>query len=107
MRRDYEAFRRRDAEILAIAADALDHARAFFQRHPLPFPLLVDKAHAVFDRYDVQSRLLSLGQRPGLFVVDKGGIVRYAHIGTQQWQIPANREVLAVLDALQTADEGR
>ena len=100
MRQDYAQFRSRDAEILAIAPDTLGNARAYFQKHTLPFPGLVDNTHAVYDQYDVQSRLLSLGQRPGLFIVDKAGIVRYAYLGTQQWEIPSNREVLNQLDKL-------
>lgn len=100
MRHDYPEFQTRGAEILAIAPHTPEEVRAFFRRHPFPFPLLVDERHAVFDVYDVPSRLLSLGQRPGLFVVDKVGVIRYAHVGTQQWQIPPNREVLAVLDTL-------
>lgn len=100
MRQNYEQFRARDAEILAIVPDTLGNARNYFQRHRLPFPGLVDDTHAVYDRYDVQSRLLSLGQRPGLFIVDKAGIVRYAYVGTQQWEIPPNSQVLAQLDRL-------
>jgi len=101
LRQDYEEFRKRGAEIVAIAPDNLENARDYFQKHALPFPGLVDNVHAVYDRYDVQSRLLSLGQRPGLFIVDKAGIVRYACLGTQQWEIPPNREVLKQLDKLQ------
>jgi len=101
LRQDYEQFRARGAEVLAIAPDTLGNAREYFQRHQLPFPGLVDETHTVYDRYDVQSKLTSLGQRPGLFIVDKAGIVRYAHVGTQQWQIPPNSQVLAQLDVLQ------
>ena len=83
-----------------IAPDTLGNARTFFEQHQLPFPGLVDESLAVYEQYDVQSRLLSLGQRPGLFIVDKSGIVRYAYVGTQQWEIPSNTEVLAQLDTL-------
>ncbi len=101
MRRDYPEFRKRAAEVLANAADTLGNARKYFRKHALPFPGLVDNSHAVYDQYDVQSRLLSLGQRPGLFIVDKAGIVRYAFIGRQQWEIPSNEEVLRELDRLE------
>lgn len=46
--------------------------------------------------YGVASKLTSLGQRPALFIVDRDGIVRYGHVGTQQWEIPGNDEVLEV-----------
>jgi hypothetical protein len=43
---------------------------------------------------------MSLGQRPALFVVDREGVVRFDSIGTQQWQIPSNDNVLAVVASL-------
>ena len=88
-------------EVLVIAPDTLGNARTYFKDHQLPFPGLVDETHTVYDKFDVQSRLFSLGQRPGLFVVDKGGIVRYAYLGTQQWEIPPNKEILALVDTIQ------
>jgi len=100
LRQHYDAFRRRDAEIVAVAADTLGNARTYFQKHRLPFPCLVDNDHTAYDMYNVQSRLVSLGQRPGLFIIDKEGIVRYTHVGNQQWNIPAVADVLARLDAI-------
>jgi hypothetical protein len=44
--------------------------------------------------------MMSLGQRPALFVVDGEGVVRFDSIGTQQWQIPTNDNVLKVLAGL-------
>lgn len=85
---------------MVIAPDTLSNARDYFRKHALPFPGLVDDTHAAYDQYDVQSRLLSLGQRPGLFIVDKAGIVRYTYLGTQQWEIPPNRQILTQLDKL-------
>jgi len=55
--------------------------------------------------YDVQSRRVSLGQRPALFVIDKEGTVRYAHLGWQQWEIPTDETVLAQLEALNVRSE--
>jgi peroxiredoxin len=66
----------------------------------MPFPLLLDGHHRVFDAYDVVSRLTSLGQRPGLFVVNAEGAIRFDSIGTQQWQIPDNDKVLTALEGL-------
>ena len=55
-----------------------------------------DAEHAAFDAYDVASRAMSLGQRPALFVIDREGTVRFDSVGTQQWQIPSNEQVLQV-----------
>ena len=85
---------------MAVVNDTMENGRYYFAKFDVPFPGLVDEDHAVYDRYDVASKALSLGQRPGLFVVDKEGVVRFAYIGSQQWQIPPNSRVLAQLDGL-------
>ena len=64
-------------------------------------PLLADTNHRVFDAYDVISTMMSLGQRPAVFVIDRQGVVRFDSIGTQQWQIPTNDNVLDILRSLQ------
>jgi peroxiredoxin len=100
LRDDYERFTALGAEVIAISAEGAGAAEAYLESHPLPYPVAIDADHETFDDYDVTSRLMSLGQRPGLFVVDGDGIIRYDSIGTQQWQIPPNEEVLSVLESL-------
>ena len=100
MRDRYSEFTERGAEIVAIAPDTVDAARTFFERESLPFTCLPDPDREVFRMYDVKSAMISLGQRPGLFIVDKDGIVRFAHLGFQQWEIPSVDDTLAELDAL-------
>lgn len=100
MRDSIQEFQKRDAQVLAIAPDTLEHAGAYFQRHDAPFPCLADPERQVFRQYDVQSALISLGQRPGLFILDEEGVVRYAYLGWQQWEIPSIQETLRQLDAL-------
>ena len=100
MRDDIEEFTNRGARVLAIAPDSVEGVARFVDHNPYPFSLLPDEDHAVFDAYDVISTLMSIGQRPALFVIDGDGVVRFDSIGTQQWQIPSNENVLAVLDAL-------
>ena len=84
----------------AIAPDTAEGVARFVRDGDYPFPLLADVEHAVFDSYDVVSTLMSLGQRPALFVVDRHGTVRFDSIGTQQWQIPSNDNVLSVISSL-------
>ena len=85
---------------MAIAPDTTEGVAKFVEGNEYPFSLLADADHVVFDAYDVVSTLMSLGQRPALFVVDREGIVRFDSVGTQQWQIPSNDNVLAVLSSL-------
>jgi thioredoxin-dependent peroxiredoxin len=100
LRDDYERFTALGAEVLAISAEAPEGAEAYLRSHSLPYPTLIDADHAVFDAYDVTSRLISLGQRPGLFVIDADGIVRFEEVGAQQYNIPPNEKVLGVLESL-------
>lgn len=83
-----------------MAPDTPDGVARFVRNNDYPFALLADTDHAVFDAYDVVNTMMSLGQRPALFVVDQQGTVRFDSIGTQQWQIPSNENVLAVVASL-------
>jgi peroxiredoxin len=100
LRDDIERFATAGAQVVAVAPDTADGVAKFVDGNPYPFPLLPDADHVVFDAYDVVSTLMSLGQRPALFVVDQAGVVRFDSIGTQQWQIPSNENVLAVVSSL-------
>ncbi len=100
MRDRHGEFQQRDAQVIAIAPDTLENAKSYFQLHEIPFPCLPDPDRSVFRLYDVKSALISLGQRPALFVIDEDGVVRYAHLGWQQWEIPSVDETLRQLDAV-------
>lgn len=100
MREDIEKFNAVGATVVAIAPDDAAGVAKFTRDNTFPFALLPDDTHAVFDAYDVISKLSSLGQRPALFVVDTKGIVRFDSIGKQQWEIPTNDNVLKLLATL-------
>ena len=99
MRDDIDRFTEAGARVVAIAPDTADGVAKFIEGNEYPFSLLPDADHVVFDAYDVVSTMMSLGQRPALFVVDRAGVVRFDSIGTQQWQIPSNDNVLALLSS--------
>jgi peroxiredoxin len=84
------------AVVIAVVRDTPEKARAYFTDHAIPFPCLVDTDNTLYDQYEVKSKLLSLGQRPALFVIDREGVVQFANLGWQQWEIPGNDEVLGV-----------
>lgn len=100
MRDDHDRFEALGVQVLAISAESAAAGESYLKSNPLPFPILGDGDHTVFDAYDVISKALSLGQRPAVFVVDANGIVQYDHVGTQQWQIPSDAEVLGLLEQL-------
>jgi peroxiredoxin Q/BCP len=100
LRDDIDQFTAAGAQVVTVAPDTPDGVARFVRNNDYPFALLADTDHAVFDAYDVVNTMMSLGQRPALFVVDQQGTVRFDSIGTQQWQIPSNENVLAVVASL-------
>ena len=100
MRDRISEFDQRNAQVLAIAPESIDRTKSYFQRNDITFPCLADPARTVFRQYDVKSALVSVGQRPGLFVIDGEGVVRYAYLGWQQYEIPTVDETLKQLDLL-------
>lgn len=86
-------------EVLALAPGTLEETGAFATAQDMPFACLADPELDVYRAYEVESHLLSLGQRPALYAIDREGIIRYAFLGTQQWQVGDTDEALAALAA--------
>lgn len=100
MRHDYPLFVARGAEIIVIGPDERESFAYYWRRGRYPFVGLPDPDHVVADRYGQQVRLLQLGRMPAQLVIDRQGIVRFAHYGEFMRDIVSNREVLGILDAL-------
>ena len=87
-------------ETLAVAPTTVQAAQAYFRNEPVPYACAADPEREIFEQYGVARRPLSLGQRPGLFIVDRRGVIRFAHVGRQQWNIPSMEQVMEVCRAL-------
>ena len=75
---DLDAFAELDAQVLGISAQDVDSHEGFAAKQSLGMPLLADIDKAAAKAYGV---LGIAGQyRRAVFVVDGGGIVRYAHV---------------------------
>jgi peroxiredoxin len=88
------------AQIVAIAPDDIDGLKKHLATNAYPFTLLADSDGSVFDAYDVTSRMISLGQQPGLFVIDRTGKVAFDAIGNQQWDLVRPDQLAAELKKL-------
>jgi peroxiredoxin Q/BCP len=98
LRLDYEAFRSRGAEILAIGPDGPDAFRRFWEENQIPFVGLADPKHIVANVYRQKVNLAKFGRMPALYVIDREGRIRFEHHGQSMSDIPENAEVLKVLD---------
>ena len=95
-----QAFADAGVQVIVLTHDSPQKAKAYFEAHQIPFSCLIDSGHSIYDMYQVESRPESLGQRPAEFLVDRESVVRYAHIGWQQWEIPGAREVLEICSSI-------
>ena len=100
MRDSYPELTETGATIVAIAPHSVDELVDHLAKNTYPFTVLADTDGAVFDAYDVTSRMISLGQQPALFIIDASGTVRFDAIGTQQWDLVGPRELREKLAAL-------
>ena len=94
-------FRKLNAELLGISVDSVWCHLAFRQDRKLRFLLLADfePKGAVARAYRVFRRADGTSER-ALFVVDGGGIIRWAHV-SPSGVIPAVDGILTALEALQ------
>lgn len=100
LRQDYQKFVEREAEILVVGPEDRVAFARYWQKEALPFIGLPDPNHEVADRYGQEVNLLKLGRMPALVVIDKHGLIRYRHYGHSMRDIPANQEILDLLDDL-------
>ncbi len=100
MREDYAEFGKRGAEVLVIGTDARKSFEYHWSSQKYPFVGLPDPECVVPDLYGQQVKLLKFGRMPALMVIDKAGVIRYAHYGDSMSDIPSDAKILALLDKL-------
>jgi peroxiredoxin len=100
LRQDYDEFLRRGVEIIAIGPDGPNAFQRYWQVETIPFVGCADIKNKVADRYYQEVNLFKLGRMPALFLIDKTGVIRYAHYGGSMADIPTDQEVFELLDGL-------
>jgi peroxiredoxin len=90
-------FKELNAQVLGISIDSRHSHKAFGEHLGLEFPLLSDFERQVCQAYGVL-RQGGFAER-ALFVIDKQGIIRYAHVNPIG-EVPDNQPVLDVLRKL-------
>ncbi len=100
LRQDYPEFIMREAEVVVIGPEDEVAFAAYWREHSLPFIGLPDPKAVVLKRYGQEVKLFKLGRMPAQVIVDRQGVVRYAHFGHSMSDIPDNCELLDLLDML-------
>ena len=97
MRKDLEKFEELDGYLYPIMADNEKNAKKMEEKYARKYPVFYDEAKEVPKLLKQETRLIKLGRMPGLLVVDKKGIIKYAYYGKNMHDIPENEEILEVL----------
>lgn len=103
LRDGYEEFTSRGADVVAVGPDSPTAFRIYWDSQKIPFTGLVDRDHTVAQRYKQEVNLFKLGRMPLVTVVDRNGMIRFAHYGASMSDIPSNAELLDVIDQLNAA----
>jgi peroxiredoxin Q/BCP len=97
LRQDFNKFIEQDTIIVAVGPEKAQNFKSYWAKERLPFIGLPDPEHLVLKKYGQEVNLFKLGRMPAQVIIDKFGIVQYAHYGHQMSDIPANDEILDVL----------
>jgi peroxiredoxin len=98
LRRDYEQFKDRDTEVIAVGPEDKETFTDFWVTKKMPFPGIPDPQHKLANLYGQKVKILKMGRMPALILIDKLGKIRYRHYGESMSDIPENKEVLGLLD---------
>jgi len=130
IRESYPAIQARGGEAVAVTFAEWHAAAHFAQMNRLPFSILADPTRQAYLAFGLTeghiaeafnpeallrqvalalrgtvpyvASLSATGQRGGVYIVDRSGIVRFAHIATPIYNYPTIEQYLAVFDQLGT-----
>ncbi|MBD2100568.1 peroxiredoxin [Leptolyngbya sp. FACHB-261] len=94
---DWRQFRELGTEILGISSDPIEKHQEFTKQLKLEFPLLSDRDQKVSKLYGVAG---FLGTSRAYFILDREGIVQYAHAEILPIFKRENSELLSILRRL-------
>ena len=100
LRQDYQEFLRRDTEIIVIGPEDADAFQQHWNTENLQFIGLPDPKHKVLKLYGQEVKLFKFGRMPAQMLIDKSGVLRFVHYGHSMSDIPANEEILGLVNSL-------
>jgi peroxiredoxin len=106
LRQDYQQFKERNTEIIAIGPEDSESFKEWWDEHQMPFNGIADPKHIIADTYGQQVKLFKLGRMPASILIDKHGQLRYTHLGESMADIPKTEEMLLLIDGLNKGDAG-
>jgi peroxiredoxin len=105
---ELDEFTRRDVQLLGISVDSIYSHGAWAAVRGITFPLLSDFAPKgeVARRYGVWREQDGFSER-ALYLLDAGGVIRYAHVSPYVHHLPDFHELLRAMDEVSSREEAR
>lgn len=100
MKNNFDEFVSRAVTIVVVAPHPLLKVAEYWQKEALPMIGIPDEDGRLATLYGQEWKLLKLGRMPALFVVDRRGRLVFSHYGKSMSDIPANRDVLKMIDSM-------
>jgi peroxiredoxin len=97
----YDEFEALNTELIPILVDTQEHAKQMEEKYAKnKFSIYYDREESVAKQLNQQWVWWKLGRMPGLFIVDKQGVIRFAYYSDSMADIPKTQDVLEVLKGL-------
>ena len=101
LRQEFDLFSQRDTIIVVVGPENAANFQSYWEKNQLPFIGLPDEQKKVLNLYGQEVVFLKLGRMPAQMLIDKQGILRFAHYGNSMQDIPEGKELLDLLDDIQ------
>jgi peroxiredoxin len=85
---NHKEFERAGTQLIGIFCQKADAVKEWADENKIPFPLLIDENRETAKDYGVYVRLSYDAfniARPGNFLVDKTGAIRFVYVSSHQW----------------------
>ena len=86
-----------DTYLYPILVDNENNAKKMEQKYARKYPIFYDESKKVVTMLKQEVRRIKLGRMPGLLIINKEGIIKYAYYSKNMHDIPENDEILKVL----------
>jgi peroxiredoxin len=93
---DFDAFQSADVEVLPISVDAIPSLKEFRSKYDMKVQLLSDFQRHASTAFGTLWRDSGFSNR-AYFLIDKAGVVRWAHLEENPGQVRSNEEILNIL----------
>ena len=98
----YHEFQRLNTEIFPILVDSLKNAQKMEEKYAKrKFPIYYDSTGEIVKMLKQQKIWYKLGRMPGLLIIDKQAIIRWAYYSDNMHDIPKNEEILKILTSIE------